>query len=261
MNKTALKVIAVISAATLAVVVCGAGLLKEHQRQYERRLDYAKATLADEQAKIKDLERLATSFYIGKNQDFLNQGIQSSTVEKATAQLDEFKTTAADFAIKPTELPKTAKTLAKEKTALLEKLEHTSEKLQLQNRCNELFNTPIVDWTDKGQGVIIKETATLTEAQKVIKQCKQFKDDAWYQNITNYLNAAVNQINEVNTAQQIIDTLTSEKTGTYDDYLNLIGRVENIQNNEIRIALEQKIPAVASALGIAEDAQITFTTE
>lgn len=162
-------------------------------------------------------------------------------------------TSADDYDIKESELPKEAVAIQDEKKTIVTQLDSVESKLKIQTAVNNLFTKNVSNWQQAVDDVIIKEKVTSADVARIRENVSFFKDDPWKVVVMQYIGFADIQIAQVTQLNQLFDKTLKDgqvtATTTYDQYQMVLSQIEQIRNEKISVAYAKKAQTVAQQMG------------
>ena len=236
MSKTLFKTLTVIASGVGAVTICFLGFRESNQRQYRQRVEYAQTEIINTKEEILEVEKAANTLFTDETHTFLEPAVNEEALTTLTSTIYSIKTSAKEYGIEETDLPKEALAIQAQKKTIEELMNEAQAKVSIQEATAALFVDGVSDWQTSKNNVVLKEGVTEKEIGTIRESLGLFEDSSWKKAIHTHLGYADEQLKQLKELKKLSDSMIKEgkvtSSVTYEDYLVFLDGIANIRNEK-----------------------------
>ncbi|EOL49382.1 hypothetical protein [Enterococcus caccae] len=234
-----------------SISVCILGIRSNINKEYQRKVDYAKSTIKSESAKIKRLDKQVKQLYREDQEDFLMEPIDEEKLKSIERDIRTLKKEAVDFGLKDEDFSSNFVEVIQGEKELSTKIEDFNRKRTIQKQISELLVKAPVDWTANSPNIVINETASTATISQIRNEVSKSENN-WTKAMSALLDEMDTQVKQYTELRRTIEAMIQDgaltSSMTVETFFLAISQLELVKNETLRQELANQLDIIDSLL-------------
>lgn len=235
----------------VSISICFLGIKTNAGEEHQRKIEYAKATIKNEEIKMNRLNKQIFQLYQNGQEEFLVEPIDDEKVRGIESDILTLKTEAIDFGLKDKDFSIDTSEMTEGKKELLAKIADIKNKKDLQKQVTALIIDTPTDWSADTIDVVINENASVQLVSQIQHEVSKSEND-WNKAIISYLKEIESQIKQYTDLKQSITAMNQNgeltDQATVENFILIFNQLDLIKSEPLKKELSDELDVIDKLL-------------